>query len=176
MRFCIYLQLPAVKAVLSYLQQQSFETEKVSYSMTADDNMGQIELRDELGLRGLDVRGTIVELRPTKSKRGSYTYKEGILKNLARRGATTTEGLSILDFDQIGEVREKNKGKFADKSRYVIDNDNDKDKPPGTPPSLEQPNTPSDDDRIFEPEDEAQGSLNSGIPNPDDRLGAHCPP
>ena len=172
MRFCIYLQLPTVKAVLSYLQQQSFETEKVSYSMTADDNMGQIELRNELGRRGLDVRGTIVELRPTKSKRGSYTYKEGILNNLARRGITTTEGLSILDSDQVGEMREKNKGKFADKSRYMINNDNS----PSEPLSLEKSDAYSDDDRIFKPEDKAQGSLNSSISNPDDRLGAHCPP
>ena len=94
------------------------------------------------------------QIPATKPKRGSYTYKEGILKNLARRGVITTEGLSVLDSDQVGEVREKNKGKFADKSRYVINNDNS----PSAPPSLELSGARSDDDAIFESEDRDPGS------------------
>ena len=53
-------------------------------------------------------------------KNGSETYRIGILKNLAERRMNTTEGLSALDPDQVDKVRNPNKGKFKDNSRYIV--------------------------------------------------------
>ena len=57
-------------------------------------------------------------------RQGSATYRAGILANLAKDNASTTEGLSKLDKNQIKIVKKENKGKFLGHSRYLID-DND---------------------------------------------------
>ena len=58
-------------------------------------------------------------------KNGSETYKVGILKNLAETRMNTTEGLSALDPDQVDKVRNPNKGKFKENSRYIVKKDDD---------------------------------------------------
>ena len=61
------------------------------------------------------------QIPATNPKKGSETYKKGIMKNLAKEGnRKTTEGLSVLIPDQINEVRKNNKGKFFGNSRYLV--------------------------------------------------------
>lgn len=88
------------------------------------------------------------QIPATNPRNGSATYKEGILKNVAKKRAMTTEGLSVLDPSQVDLVRQKNKGKFRDNSRYVIDNQNS----PKTPPASRKRNSTGDHDNESESE------------------------
>ena len=64
--------------------------------------------------------------------------------NLAKDNASTTEGLSTLDRDQIKRVKKKNMGKFFSRSRYtIIDNDSLK-----TPPTIMRQNSQCDSDTM----------------------------
>ena len=54
-------------------------------------------------------------------KNGSAAFKEEILKNLAEKGASSTEDLSLLDNDQVANIRKANKGKFMGNSRYIVE-------------------------------------------------------
>lgn len=65
------------------------------------------------------------QIPASNPKNGSETYKKGILKNLAKKQITTTEGLSALDPEQVENVRKANKGKFKKNSRYVVKKDED---------------------------------------------------
>ena len=85
-------------------------------------------------------------------RNGSATYREGILENVAKERATTTEGLSVLSSSQINLVRRKNRGKFSDHSRYVIDNTNS----PKTPPVSRKRHSTGDDDTESESEHRAK--------------------
>ena len=66
-------------------------------------------------------------------RNGSATYKAQILRNLAEQSASTTEGLSVLNPDQVEKVRKVNKGKFKQNSRYVAKKNKGTTNPP--PPS-----------------------------------------
>ena len=88
------------------------------------------------------------QIPATNPRNGSATYKEGILQNVAKERATTTEGLSVLNSSQVDLVRQNNKGKFRDNSRYVIDNQNS----PKTPPASKKRNSTGDDDNESESE------------------------
>ena len=79
------------------------------------------------------------QIPATNPRNGSATYKEGILENVAKESATTTEGLSVLNASQVDLVRRKNKGKFIDNSRYVIDNKDSR-------PASRKRNSTGDDD------------------------------
>ena len=76
------------------------------------------------------------------SKQGNATYRAGILKNIAKENASTTEGLPTLDSHQFKKVREKNEGKFFGNSRYII-NDNGSSK---TPPTMKKPKEQCEND------------------------------
>lgn len=70
------------------------------------------------------------QIPASNPKNGSRTYKEGILKNIAGKSATTTEALSTLDRAQVDQLRRANKGKFNENSRYVINGDGESTEPP----------------------------------------------
>lgn len=72
------------------------------------------------------------QIPASNPKHGSETFKEEILKNLSKRNAKTTEGLSTLDQFQVDKVKKANQGKFTENSRYVVQ---DKDSPETRPPS-----------------------------------------
>ena len=88
------------------------------------------------------------QIPATNPRNGSATYKEGILQNVAKERATTTEGLSVLNSSQVDRIRQNNKGKFRDNSRYVIDNQNS----PKTPPASRKRKSTGDDDNESESE------------------------
>ena len=69
------------------------------------------------------------QIPAAKPKNGSKTYRNGILKSLAQNQASTTEGLSTLNQDQIKKVKKANKGKFKANSRYVVGKDGSTDAP-----------------------------------------------
>ena len=91
------------------------------------------------------------QIPATNPKKGSDTYKKGILNNLAKEGrADTTEGLSVLIPDQIDEVRKKNKGKFFGNSRYVVKSEDRLESTPAT----RKRKLPSNDDTESDSESE----------------------
>ena len=92
------------------------------------------------------------QIPATKPKKGSNTYKDGILRSLGKERATTTEGLSTLNSAQVKRVRQRNKGQFVDNSRYVIKTDDH----PKSPPASRKRSRSWDDDTQSEPEQEAK--------------------
>ncbi len=91
------------------------------------------------------------QIPASNPKNGSATYKKGILKNLAKKQLSTTEGLSALDPEQVETVRKANKGKFRENSRYVIKKDED---PAETPVPSKKRKVHCDDDAESIPEQE----------------------
>ena len=91
------------------------------------------------------------QIPASNPKNGSGTYKKGILKNLAKKKMTTTEGLSTLDPEQVENVRKANKGKFKENSRYVVKKAEDSAEAPV--PSKKR-KIHRDDDAESEPEQE----------------------
>ena len=87
-----------------------------------------------------------------RSKAGSESYRESILTNLAKGQAKTTEGLSVLDPDEVEKIKEKNKGMFAGNSRYVISDDH----PPQTQSAAKKRKLDRDDDDDSESETDRQ--------------------
>ena len=90
------------------------------------------------------------QIPASNMKNGSATYKAQILKNLAEQSASTTEGLSVLNPDQVEKVRKVNKGKFKQNSRYIAKKNEGTINPPS--PSRKRKVHDDDDDTESEPE------------------------
>ena len=95
------------------------------------------------------------QIPASNPKNGSATYREGIMENLAKKSAKTTEGLSTLDPSQVDKVRKGNKGKFQENSRYVVKKEGEATE---TAPPSKKRKVRCDDDTESEPEQEAPGA------------------